>query len=109
MKYDMTKPLEPQIAGCEEVVINYEPNDIALDKFLQEMDKCAKTGIDFNFSIKCIHNNYLNGKKTEKIANKIVGDMNVNELMKLLVLNHANTDQKLEDMIKICKGKNCDV
>ena len=35
--YDVSKPIEQQVEGSDHVVVNYDPNDASIGKFLQEL------------------------------------------------------------------------
>lgn len=105
--YDVSKPLEDQLKGCEQIVVNYEPFDKSVDKFIQEVERFAKTGVDVKLSIKVIHSDNLIGYKTKKKLRQATNDITLNEIIKLMVLSQLETDRKLEDLAKECTGIGC--
>lgn len=96
--YDIGKPLEDQLSGCEQIVVNYEPFDKSVDKFLQEVDRFAKTGVCAKLSIKVIHNDHVFGFKIKQKLKKSTNDITLNEIIKLMVLAQIEIDKKLEDL-----------
>lgn len=96
--YDISKPLEEQIKGCKQIVVNYEPFDKSVDKFLQEIERFAKTGVDAKLSIKVIHNDHLSGSNIKRKIKKATNGVALNEIIKLIVLSQIETDKKLEEL-----------
>lgn len=105
--YDTNKPLEEQLRGCEQIVVNYEPFDKSVDKFLEEVQRFAKTGIDQKLSIKVIHNDHIFGFKVKQQLQRATSDISLNEIIKLMVLTHHSIDRKLEDLTNECNGIGC--
>lgn len=102
--YDTSKPLEDQLNGCEQVIVNYEPFDKSVDKFLEEMDRFVKTGVDAKLSITVIHNDHIFGFKVKQKLKKSSNDITLNEIIKLMVLSHCAVDRKLEDLANTFNG-----
>lgn len=96
--YDVEKPLEDQIQGCKQIVVNYEPFDKSVSKLVEEMHRFIKSGIDAKFAIKVIHNDSLNGFRVKKELRRATNDITLNEIIKLMVLSHLAVDKKLEDL-----------
>lgn len=107
--YDSAKPLEDQVRVADQIVINYEPFDATLDKFVQEIERLAKTGTDVALNIKVNHNNNIVGFRLKKRVNKASNDITLNEIIKLMVLSQAEVDKKLGDLANYCTGINCNV
>ena len=102
IKYDISKPLEEQIVGSKQIVVDYEPNDPSLMKFLCEIERFCQTGVDRTFNIKVKHNNHVMGAKAKSRIAKYSDAMNVNELIKKMALSYAETDKRLEELATIC-------
>jgi len=103
--YDTSRPLEDQLQGCEQIVVNYEPFDESVDHLLAEVQRIAKTGIDANLNIKVIHNDHIFGFKVKQQLDRARNDITLNEIIKLMVLSHCSIDRKLEDLADTFNGK----
>lgn len=101
-KYDITKSLEEQLVGYKQIVVDYEPNDPSLDKFLDEVERFCQKGITRPLNIKVKSNDNLGGIKIKsRIADYNKG-ASVNELIASLALSYAAADKKLEEISAIC-------
>jgi hypothetical protein len=105
--YDMDVPLEDQLCNSSQIVIDYEPFDPSVSKFLNELERFSKTGIDQKVNIKVIHNDNIAGLKLKKKAKKAENDIKVNELIKLMALSHIEADCKLEELSNLCTNREC--
>lgn len=103
--YDASKPLEDQIQGFEQIVVNYDPSDRAMDQLLAEVQRMARTGLEANLSIKVIHNNHIFGFRLKQQIARAKHDINLNEIIKLMVLAHCSIDRKLENLAETFNGK----
>lgn len=101
-KYDSKKPLEQQVSNNDRVVIKYESKDPDIDKFLDEMERCCKTGICLNIDVDMSHENNLKGMRAKRQAKRLVKDLNLNEAIKLLVSMHSQADRTLKEMSDFC-------
>lgn len=95
-------PIEMQILGSSEVIVEYYPEDKEVGKFLQEIEKCSKKGISLHMNVKVNYNGYLDGFKIKKKISKVQRDINVNEVIKLMVLAHSEADKRLEELVSLC-------
>jgi len=102
-KYDSSIPLEQQIKNSEKVVVNYEPKDTDINKFMDEVERLCKQGISTNISVEVSHNNHLTGARTKKQMKRLMKDLNLNEAIKLLVTLQSTTDKTLEELSEFCK------
>jgi hypothetical protein len=102
IKYDISKPLEEQIVGAKQIVVDYEPNDSSLVNFLCEIERFCQTGVSRTFNIKVKHNNNVGGAKVKSRIASYAKKMSVNEVIKSLTLSYAQTDKKLEELSTIC-------
>lgn len=109
VSYDMNTPLEEQLKGCKQIVVNYEPKDPAIDKFLGEVERLCKNGISTKLNIEFNHNNFLLGAKTSKQLAKLAKQLDFNEIIKFMVNSHAESDKKLEEIANYCMDGNCRV
>lgn len=96
--YDVSRPLEDQVSGSGQIVVNYEPFDKSVEKLVSEVDRIIKTGVDTKLSIKVIHNDSIFGFKVKQKLKRATNDITLNEIIKLMVLTHCSIDRKLEDL-----------
>lgn len=102
--YDASKPLEEQIKGSEQIIVDYEPFDKSMDKFLSEVERFSKTGVDAKLSITVMHNDHIFGFKVKQKLKKANSDITLNEIIKLMVLSHCAADKKLEELANTFNG-----
>jgi hypothetical protein len=107
IKYDINKPLEEQIRGSKQIVVDYEPNDPSLEKFLDEIERFCQTGISRTFNIKVNHNSSIMGAKVKNKMKMYSKDLELNEVIKSLVNSFSNTDKKLEEIAEMCSIAGC--
>ena len=105
IKYNSGTPLEQQIDDSKEVVINYDPKDPDISKFICEMERLCRTGVSTNVKVDFVHNNYLKGIKAKKQVNRLTNDLSLNEAIKILTNLQSNTDKALEELSSFCKNK----
>jgi hypothetical protein len=102
IEYDSRKPLEDQIKGSKQVIVNYEPSDPSIGHFLNEVERLCKMGVSASLNIKFNHNNNLDGARTSKRMSKLSKDLDLNQFIKMVAtLQHA-ADQKLEEISEFC-------
>lgn len=102
--YDPSKPLEDQIDGFQDIMVDYDPQDSSIELFLKEIQRIIKTGLKANFNIKVQHNNNIFGFKVKKKLQKANTDLVINDIIKMMVLGYSNTDKKLEELSTTCNG-----
>ena len=107
--FDCSLPLEIQVADATEVRVNYQPNDAEVEKFLQEVDRCSKSGSDLKMNLKIEYNNFLAGFKVKKQLRKALSDISVNEIIKLMVLSQVEADKKLQELSAMCLNRESNV
>lgn len=107
--YDSEIPLEQQIGANSQIVVNYDPKDPSIDKFLDEVERLCKDGVSTKLNIKFNHNNFLAGAKLKKEMAQKAKDLDINEIIKLMVTVHKEADKKLEEMANYCLDGNCRV
>jgi len=100
--YDVSQPLELQMDGAQEIVIEYRPRDASVIKFVKEIEKMTKEGLDSYPIITVKHNNNITGIKVKKKIQKISNDITLNKLVKLMTISHYEADKKLEEMATMC-------
>lgn len=106
--YDPELPLESQVNGNEKIVINFDPADASINKFIKDIQRCAKTGTCQNLTVDVIHNNNVFGMKVRNTIKKAVKDLTVNDLIKTIVKSYSEADNKLSEMSKKCTGGVCE-
>lgn len=102
--YDTSQPLEEQLQGAEQIIVNYEPFDKSVDRLLAEVERITRTGVDVRLSIKVIHNDSIMGFKVKQKLQRATNDITLNEIIKLMVLTHCSIDRKLEDLANSING-----
>ena len=98
IEYDCEKPLTEQVSGVSEILVNYQPNDREVKKFLSEMQRCAQTGTNPNVKVRVEYNGMLDGYKTKKQFVKAMNDITLNEIIKLIALMQRSIDKSLEEI-----------
>jgi hypothetical protein len=102
VEFEPSQPLEYQVRGAKQVVISYDPDDNGIRSFMEQMDRIVKTGVSCQMNIKVNNNSYLNGQKLDRQLKKLSVDLDVNEVVKVLVNNHLETDRKLNEISEMC-------
>lgn len=103
--YDVNRPLEEQLRGSKQVVVNYEPKDPSIDRFLTEVERLCKNGVTASLNIQFNHNNYVKGKRLQKEVQKLAEDLDLNEVIKFMVTAQAEADKKIEEMLQLCLNR----
>lgn len=102
--YDASRPLEEQITGCEQIVVNYEPFDKNVEALVKEVERIARTGVDTKLIIKVNHNDHIFGFRVKQQLKRATSDITLNEIIKLMVLSHRSIDRQLEDLANTFNG-----
>ena len=105
ISYNMTRPLDEQIRGSKQVIIDYKPEDPSVDKFLDEVERLCKHGVSASLNIRFNHNDNLAGARIKKKMGGLEVDLDINELIKLMATAHKETDKKLEELVNYCMGE----
>lgn len=103
-EFNASQPLENQIDGAKQIIVDYDPNDSRIDSFIGQMELMAKNGVNCTADIKININDYLAGTALKRKIEKLKKDMNVNELIKELAKFHYDTNRKLYE-IEMSLGK----
>lgn len=101
-EFDPSKPLEYQVKGAREVVIDYNPDDSRIQSFIDQMDRIVKNGVGCQMNIKVNSNNSLKSYQFERRIAEASRNIEVNEAISMLVRNQLETDNKLQDMQQLC-------
>ena len=104
-EFDPKQPLENQIADAKEIVVNYDPYDLKIQSFVDQITSMLRKGISMKAEIKFNANNNLDGIRLERRIDQIRRAFDTNEFIKELTLLHSNTDKKLNEMLNMCMGK----
>lgn len=104
-EFEPTEPLEYQIRGAKQVVIDYDPSDSRIECFMAEMDRIVKTGVSCQMNIKVNSNNYIKGHQFKKKIEDASKKLDLNEVVKIIVNTHADADRKLSEMSEMCLGR----
>lgn len=100
--YNPEESLSAQLKGCKKVVIDYEPKDQSITKFVDEIERLCDKGNSTALNIDIVHNNHIMGARVKQRLQQAEVDTHINQLIKLLVVGHSEADKKLEQMITIC-------
>ena len=101
-EFDPSEPLEYQIKGAKQVVIDYSPDDSRIQSFIDQMDRIVKNGVGCQMNIKVNPNNSLKAYQFERRVAEASRNLEVNEAISMLVRNQSETDKKLHDMQQMC-------
>lgn len=101
--YDMERPLEEQLRGSKKVVINYEPSDLSINHFMDQIKRICQTGVSANMNIQFNHNDHLTGARLQRETAKVLRGMDINEVIKLMTLIQSKTDNGLEELSEMCR------
>lgn len=107
--YNPNKCLETQLKGSKEVVIDYDPKDSSIEKFIDGLEKLCDSGMSNTLNLKVVHNNHIEGASTRKKAGELEKSFDVNRLIKMMASSYSEMDKKLEELSEMCSGKNCRV
>ena len=99
--YDSSRPLEEQI-GDGKVVVDYQPEDPAIGKFVDEVERICQNGIACNLNIVVKTNNILKGARVKRKAEALEFQLKLNDLIKLMAIGQAKADSKLEELANYC-------
>lgn len=103
--YDPSKPIEDQIKGSKQILIDYKPNDTSLEKFLDEVERICKSGFSAHMNIKVVHNNFVKGMRVKKRTGQLSNGIDLNDVMKKMALMQSDMDKHLEELSNICFKK----
>jgi hypothetical protein len=103
--YDPSGSLVEQAKNCSEVIVDYEPGDVDVQHFLQEVQTCVANGTNLNLNVKVNYGNYLSGFKTKKELQSALNDISLNEVIKLIALSQHTAERKLEELSMLCAIK----
>jgi hypothetical protein len=101
-EFDPSEPLEYQVKGAREVVIDYSPDDSRIQSFIDQMDRIVKNGVGCQMNIKVNSNNSLKSYQFERQVAEASRNLEVNEAISMLVRNHKDVDKRLENMTQLC-------
>ena len=104
-EFSMAEPLEQQIVGAKEIIVNYDPHDPKIDYFVNEVENMIKSGIACDLKISVNTNNCMNSVRLSKKIEKLKMKLDINEVVRKLSLLHSNTDRKLCEISELCLGK----
>lgn len=99
--FDTERPLEQQLDNSARIIVNYEPSDPTIFKFLREMERFSKNRIQCSATITVKDNNFSGGTKVKRQIAKLKNDIAVNELMRLAEICFRTADEKLEKLVQI--------
>ena len=97
-------PLEEQIVGSKEVLIDCTPDCPKVVKFLSEVEKACKCGKTLNIKLKMLGNNLNLFNKTRKLNKEIMN----NDIVSKIALLYDRTDRGLEELSNMCRKGKCE-
>lgn len=105
LEFNMSEPLEPQIAEAKEIIVTYDPVDPKIDSFVDGIENMIKNGFSCLATITVNANNTLNGFRLERKLERLQKKLFINEAMRGLTKFQSETDRKLSEISTICLGK----
>lgn len=105
VEYDMQLPLEDQIKGSKQIVVDYRPEDPSIEKFMDEIERLLQSGISAHLNIKVLHNNTISGARVKRKTSDIVSGVNFNEVIKLMTLVQSVADTRIDELLSLTKDK----
>jgi cell fate (sporulation/competence/biofilm development) regulator YlbF (YheA/YmcA/DUF963 family) len=102
VEFEPTEPLERQVKGARQIIIDYSPDDARIQSFMDQMDRIVKTGVSCQMNIQVKPNNTLNAYRFERKVEKAKKELDLNQAVAMLVKNQSETDQKLCELESIC-------
>jgi hypothetical protein len=97
-------PLEEQISGSKEVIIDCEPDCPKVIKFLDEVEKACKYGKTLGIKLKMVGNNLNLFSKTAKLNKELA----TNDIISKMALIYDRADKGLAEISNMCKKGNCE-
>ena len=97
IQYDANLPIETQLAGSRQILVNYEKSDIVLEKFLDEIERLIKKGSYKDLNIKVVNT------KQMSLESKNVSE--INKLINLIASTYKSVDEKLEAITEFCNNR----
>lgn len=104
-KYDMSKPLEEQLAGSKQVIINYDQNDPSIEKFVGEVERICTAGVNCELNVTVHTNSHIKGAKVKRQAKELEFQIKLNNLIKFMALSQHAADKKLEEIAGLCGNR----
>lgn len=102
VEFEPNEPLEYQVRGAKQVVINYDPDDDRIQSFMDQMGRIVKSGVSCQMNIKVNSTNSLKSYQFERQLEEASKNLQVNEAITMLVKKQHETDKKLSEMQQIC-------
>ena len=101
--YNVDLPLDEQLKGSEEILIDCEPDCPKMIKLMDEIENHCKFGQMLPIKLKMVNNNNLQLFKKTRQLNK---EIQLNDIIKNMVQLHKAADDGLQELVEICnKGK----
>ncbi len=104
LKFDMSKPLERQIEGAREIVVNYDPANPKIESFVSGLERMVRSGVGCLAQIRVNANSSSNGLRLERKLESLQKKLLINETVKSLTKFQSDTDNKLCEISRICLG-----
>lgn len=103
LEFNPSLPLEEQIRGCKQVVIDYAPNDTCVSAFIEQIERIAKNGVSCQMNIKFNSNNSLAAYRAERRVNLHQSELEMNEVIKKMVTFHHEATRSLAELSQMCE------
>jgi hypothetical protein len=97
-EFSVSIPLEFQVIGATEIIVNYDPLDPKIDSFVNEVERMVKTGISCNVDIKVNANNLILGMRLERQMGRLKEKLDVNEAIKEICRSHSYACSRLDEL-----------
>jgi len=96
-------PLEEQICGCQEAIIDCEPDCPKVLKFLAEVEKACQYGKSLGIKLSLVDTHNFGLFKKVKDLNQAIA---TSDIIHQIVLFHDKADRRLEEIANMCRKPN---
>lgn len=103
-EFDMSAPLEQQLASAKEVVVSYDPEDPKIPSFVGQIEMMVKNGSSCGAEIRVDAKDTFSGMKLKRYMGRLKTALDTNEFIKKLSTFHYDADHKLGELSKMCLG-----
>lgn len=95
-------PLEEQVRGSKQIVIDYNPQDSSVTSFIEQFERLAKSGISCQMNIKFNCNHTLESYRAERQLEAISEEHEMNDVIKKIAEFSSHADRELSALSQMC-------
>lgn len=105
LEFDPSQPLELQVKGAKQVVVDYHPEDLQIVAFMEQFERIVKSGIGFQMNLKFNSNHTLEGYRLDRKVENLNNELELNDIINQMVALTAHADQRLCELVGMCERK----